>query len=290
MKKFLFVFVCLVLFVTGCGTRDTQSALPQTTDHETALDESDVMQGELTVDDAETSSAASHKYIFHAGGITPDGITGSSSLEALNYSYERGYLIVEMDFCWTEDNHLVCVHDWDAYYAHRLGKECVTLEEFESAKYGTYGFTSMTLYDLADWMKEHEGAVIVTDIKERSVDGARLISEKYPDLLDRFYFQIYSKSDYDVVRGIGFNNIILTVYQLPWEEKIDAVGLAEYALNHELIGLTYPIELHEWYPDYTSSLLKANTPLYVHTVNDWEKQKQLFALGVSGVYTDNVNQ
>ena len=59
------------------------------------------------------------KFILHAGGVTPNGILGSNSLEAVEHSYDNGYRVLEIDFCWTEDNHLVCVHDWDAYYAHR---------------------------------------------------------------------------------------------------------------------------------------------------------------------------
>ena len=226
------------------------------------------------------------RYVLHAGGVTPNGKSGSNSIEAIDHSYAQGYRVIELDFCWTEDGYLVCVHDWDAYYAQQFGKTCVTLDEFESVRHGTYGFTSLTLYELAAWMETHEDAVIVTDIKENSVDGARLIAEQYPHLQDRFYFQIYRKEDHASVYDLGFHNIILTVYQLSWHEKVDAQALAAYAEAHPLVGLTYPIELHEMYPDYTSTLLTSGTPLYVHTVNDAQVQKQLFAQGVFGVYTD----
>jgi hypothetical protein len=33
--------------------------------------------------------------------------------------------------------------------------------------------------------------------------------------------------------------------------------------------------------------LAAEIPLYVHTVNDIDRQEELFAAGVFGVYTDN---
>lgn len=47
------------------------------------------------------------EYILHAGGITPAGTVGSNSLEALDYSYQRGYRAMEVDFFWTTDGQLV---------------------------------------------------------------------------------------------------------------------------------------------------------------------------------------
>lgn len=260
MKNLIAIFYSMIIFATGCSL-ETYIPVPQIPE--------------------------SNTYILHAGGTTPDGITGSNSLEALNHSYDLGYRIMEIDFCWTEDNHLVCVHDWDAYYSHLVGRECVTIEEFEKMRYGTYGFTSMTLVDLIPWMKEHSDVIIVTDIKERSTEGAKLIAEKYPDMLNRFWFQIYDTDDYNIIKELGFTNIILTVYQMSWEEKQDAKSLVKFAQEHQLVGLTYPIELHNWIPDYTKTLLTANTPLFVHTVNDDKVQEELFSLGVSGIYMDN---
>ena len=292
MKRIVWILLAMIL-AAGCISCAQQQNPEQTPSSDAVVTELSAAAEDSSMEDsavAEESSAIpaeALRYILHAGGVTPNGIVGSNSLEALDYSYERGFRVMEMDFCWTEDDYLVCVHDWDAYYAHKFNKTCVTMEEFESVRYGTYGFTSMTLYDLADWMVEHPDAVIVTDIKDRSMEGAALIAERYPDLLDRFCFQIYSKADFDPVRALGFENIILTIYQLPWEEKIDPAGLAEYARTHDLVGLTYPLEIHEWYEGYTDILLTAQTPLFMHTINDAEQQQALFDLGIAGIYTDN---
>ena len=58
--------------------------------------------------------------ILHAGGVTPEGVTGSNSLEALEHSYENGFRLLELDFSWTCDGELVCVHDWNAFYGRIL--------------------------------------------------------------------------------------------------------------------------------------------------------------------------
>ena len=229
------------------------------------------------------------EYILHAGGVTPAGTVGSNSLEALDYSYQRGYRVMEMDFFWTTDGQLVCVHDWDTYYAHSLGKEALTLQEFESVN-GSYGFTSMTLDTLAQWMTQHDDVVIVTDIKENCVEGAKLIAERYPQLRDRFYIQIYNTQDYETVSALGFQNIILTVYQMTWAEKADANALAAFANSHALAGITFPIDLVDLIPGYLETLVASGTPVFVHTVNDAETQQMLFDAGVTGVYTDGTIQ
>ena len=229
------------------------------------------------------------KFILHAGGVTPEGIIGSNSIEALENSYAQGYRIMEIDLCWTKDNQLVCVHDWNSYYAPRFGKDSLTLQEFSKVKGSYYGYTSMTLDDLIQWMKLHNDAIIVTDIKENNVMGVELLAQKVPELKDRFWIQIYGKQEYDTISELGFKNIILTVYSMSWEEKQNAEKLVEFAEKHLLIGITFPIELLELIPDYLKTLKKAKVPLFVHTVNDTEIQRELFTAGVSGIYTDYGN-
>lgn len=238
-----------------------------------------------TIQALETAPVLHSKFILHAGGATPQGVTGSNSVEALDWSYQQGYRIMELDFCWTEDGELVCVHDWDAYYARQLGKAALTLAEFEQLRGSRYGFTSLTLDHLAQWMEEHPDAWIVTDIKEGNVDGLALIAQRYPQLLDQFAAQIYSTQEYDAVSRLGFENIILTVYQMTWKEKTDTAALIDFISSHKLAALTFPVELTEL-PGYLEQLSQSGASLFVHTVNDPQIQAALFAQGVAGIYTD----
>ncbi|MCI8537364.1 MAG: hypothetical protein HFF18_01700 [Oscillospiraceae bacterium] len=227
------------------------------------------------------AAVAEARYILHAGGITPSGGLGSNSLEALELSYGLGYRVMELDFCWTEDGDLVCVHDWDRYYSWL---QPVTMEAFEAVRGSTYGYTSMTLDTVAEWLEARPGAVVVTDIKENNLAGAALIAERYPALRDRFVIQIYHMEEYDPVAALGFAQI-LTVYQMTWLEKVDTAALAEFAQTHPLAALAFPAELAAR-DGYVEALLAAGVPLYVHTVNDRAEQAALFGQGISGVYTD----
>lgn len=219
--------------------------------------------------------------ILHAGGVTPEGVTGSNSLEALEHSYENGFRLLELDFSWTCDGELVCVHDWNAFYGRILDTDSPTLAQFEAVRDSTYGFTSLTLDHLIAWLREHPGVSIVTDIKEDCAAGAALIAQRCPDLRSRFIIQIYHPEEYDQVADLGFEHIILTVYQMSWSEKQDTAALVRFAAEHPLEGITFPVELADT-PGYVEALLEAQVPLFVHTVNDPADQAALVRPGHLG--------
>lgn len=225
------------------------------------------------------------RFIIHASGTTPQGTIGSNSIEAINHSYQLGYRTIEIDFTWTSDGRLVCVHDWLNYYGPLLNKETLSYAEFEQLR-TSYGYTSMTLDDLAQWLTAHKDVVIVTDIKENNISGAKLLAETYPELIDQFWVQIYKTDEYDPISQLGYKNIILTVYQMTFEEKSDTATLIQFAKSHPLSGITFPIELMDLVPGYFTAMQEANTPLYVHTINDLQTQSEMFDMGFSGVYTD----
>ena len=222
------------------------------------------------------------RYILHAGGDTPDGIIGSNSVDAAERSYEKGYRVFEIDFCFTSDDRLVCVHDWKNYYSSVID---ITFDKFEEVRHNTYPFTSFTLDHLCQWIKSHRDVIIVTDIKENSVEGARIIAEEYPELKDNFCIQIYSTSEYEIINELGFDNIILTLYYMNWAEKTDTDAIVEFAKNHKLSGITFSLEMAS-IDGFVDALLEAKTPLFVHTVNDELEQQKLFDMGITGIYTD----
>ena len=90
--------------------------------------------------------------VIHAGGVV-GGDVGTNSLESLNNSFYNGYRYIELDFNFTTDGHLVCVHDWQKNYfgSDYNFKGAVSLEEFKQLKIeGKY--TPLTLKTLEDWL------------------------------------------------------------------------------------------------------------------------------------------
>lgn len=224
------------------------------------------------------------QYIMHAGGITPDGIAGSNSVEAMDHSYAQGYHWLEIDFNWTSDGHLACVHDWDAFYSANLtGLPAPDLELYEKLRKYTYGYENHSLESLVAWMENHPQAVIVTDVKEENLRAAEEIS-RYESLRDRFVIQIYDTGEYETVVSHGFERLIFTFYKIP-PGKPALTQLAQISNKMEkIIAVTIPAQ--EEYAELTDMARELEIPYYVHTVNDSQVQQQWIAEGAQGVYCD----
>ena len=115
-------------------------------------------------------------YIVHAGGQAGDDI-GTNSLEAINNSFLYGYRYIEIDFNFTSDGKLVCVHDWDTDY-FRMGKpagKVLSSEEFDNAKV-LAKYTTMTAEELAQWLYQKPNTYVITDIKENNIAGLQYLA------------------------------------------------------------------------------------------------------------------
>ncbi|MBP3367794.1 MAG: hypothetical protein J6L71_00020 [Clostridia bacterium] len=239
--------------------------------------------------------AKSDKIVHAAGelwGFDADGVWrsffGSNSVEALEecgkYFGERGGL-VELDFNFTSDGELVCIHNWSPEYIEGIEFDvALSYDEFMSSEI-YWNFTPLDLTYVASFLRAHPEIYIVTDIKVDNVTGCAKIAETCPDLMDRFVIQIYSEGEYDEVRKLGFDNVIYTLYMLPWHEKVDTASLVEFESSHPLVGFTFPAELCE-IDGFLEGIRKAEIPLYVHTINDADEARSYIERGITGVYTD----
>lgn len=242
---------------------------------------------------SESREASTPNRIIHAGGILfgrdRDGnytsFAGSNSLEGLEQCCEAGYSTVELDFSFTEDGYLVCIHNWSPIFIEGVTvNEPLKLEEFLDSKiYGS--FTPISLDEVTEFLMEYEEMTVVTDIKENFPEAIRLISET--GLTDRFTVQIYHEEEYEIVRKYGFDEIIYTLYKLDWNEKTDIRAISQFAETHQLAGIAFDVELCD-YPDYVEKMREIGVPLFVHTVN--ENEDRFFEMGISGIYTDRVNR
>lgn len=219
------------------------------------------------------------RYIAHAGGRVEDSFTYTNSLEALQETDNWGNRVVELDFSWTTDDQLVCLHNWGG----GLPEKC-DLETFLNGKIYER-FTPIGLEQVADWLASHPETKVVMDFKERSVEGLQLISQKYPALLEQFIPYIYHTREYESVRGMGYENIILYLARMSKEEK-NYDAMVEFAREKALVG----IAMH---PYTESELIRAaegtDVPLLAYTVNDEKWMYELTQQGIDGFFTDLQN-
>lgn len=230
----------------------------------------------------ESSSLEPTTLVSHAAGSIY-GYTYTNSLEALEKSYEDGFELVEIDFNWTSDDELVCIHDWESMAEKLFMREgeILSLEEFKAAK--TFqDLTLMSLEDLADWLRENPDIYIVTDIKIDNIEALKLIKESYKDIQDRFVPQIYNLEEYDPVKDMGYENIILTLYGLDLRDD----EIIDFIETNPLFALTIPGE--EKYFEFVDSLKDFDLFIYAHTINTLAEFEILHSIGVSGIYTDHL--
>ncbi len=220
--------------------------------------------------------------VAHAGGRV-NGLSYTNSKEALDKSYENGYRFIELDFEWTTDGNLALIHDWEGYVNSAFGVESkmYSTEEFKSFQM-INGFTQMTLEDLAKWLYEHKDAYIITDIKSNNIEALKLIRYRYPDLVHQIIPQVYKIDEYNPVRGLGYKNIILTLYLSRYSDD----QLIDFVKKHEVFAITMPIDRGR--TELPKKLRKENVFVYTHTINNEVLRQELESNGVNGFYTDDL--
>ena len=238
--------------------------------------------------------------ICHALGRTPEGDSQTdfltNSKEAFLYNYWRGQRVFEADLEITSDGVMVLRHDWgsDLGQADAFGwgeqTEAVTAEEFISAPiYGKY--TPMTLKDWFAIMKSHPGIYLVTDTKfsEKVAEQFGLfvdtaVENGYEDVLSRVIVQIYYTDMYDEIAAVyPFENWIWTLYRIGWPGGRE---ILDFMNEKNIPVLTVPSSL--WDDQKRDELEGSGIKVYVHTVNDENEARLKIAQGVSGIYSDDI--
>ncbi len=226
--------------------------------------------------------------IAHAGGGIA-GKTYTNSFEAIEGNLKGGFSYFEIDFSFTKDNQLACIHDWDQNFKENFGFEIgdiPTLKEFEKLVDDNLKFHNCTIQSLAGFMEKYPEVYLITDVKDNNLEALNIIKKNIKDYKKRIIPQIYSPSNYSKVKAMGYEQIIWTLYRYNFSTN----NFVEEVLNwidkfEGSFAITMP-------KDYAKTKLprelsKKKIPSYVHTVNE-AKEKDYFLNQqlVSEIYTD----
>jgi len=221
--------------------------------------------------------------IAHAGG----GINGqdyTNSLEALELSYANGFRFFEIDFSWTSDNQLVCLHDWGKGFKEIFGfstKQPLSYHEFQMQLYDASSFLPCTLDTLATWVIANPDVKIITDVKFDNIRAIRKIMAKHPKLKQQLIVQFYQPEEYVVFTQMGFKNLIWILYQ--YQGSLESVR--KHAEKMKLYALSMRASQAKKRPMQKAQ--KKGTKLFVYTLNSKSHAKKMVdKYGVSGIYTD----
>jgi hypothetical protein len=222
--------------------------------------------------------------IAHAGG-NYGLITYSNSYEALDDNYKEGFRYFELDFVFTSDEVLVCLHDWKSNFKRSFGfptKSPLSYNEFVNAVAANNKFKNCTLDGLAKWISENPDAYIVTDIKGDNLTGLNQLLEVIPDAREKIIPQIYQPNNFKSIKKLGFESIIWTLYR--YNGKIDDV-LDEIKDFSGKIAITMPRKRAK--TNLPCELARLNIPSYVHTINSSEETSlYIEKMCITEIYTD----
>jgi len=231
-----------------------------------------------------SSRASVLRSIAHAGGAIDDK-THANSIAALDENSAKGFVWFELDFQWTVDGELVCGHDWGPTLQRNdsLVLEQPPTSAESAALFAGHPHAPCTIPALARWLAEHRQARLVTDLKERPMDGLAVLAEQIPDHARRLIAQVYQPEQSAQALALGYRDIIWTLYRYPGT-TLDVIrqlaSIQPMAVTMDEQRLVGGLGL---------VLQRAGVPVYVHTINDPEQARR-YAMrwGVSGLYTDTL--
>lgn len=220
--------------------------------------------------------------IAHAGGGF-DGIPYTNSIDALNGSYQSGFRYIEIDFSWTSDDQLVCLHDWDKtfkkVFKHKT-KKPLSLKQFKQLVEDHPEYRPCTLDSLAIWLNNKSDVRIITDIKYDNLKGIKHIIEKYPELKSQLIPQFYQPEEYQQLQEMGFKDLIWILYQY----KGSKASVVELSQDMGLLAISMRARQAK---SRTYQKLLKHHRIFVYTINKELTIKKLYdKYGVSGFYTD----
>ena len=221
--------------------------------------------------------------VAHAGGGYKRK-TYTNTIEALNKNISNGFTYFELDFLFTTDDRLVCLHDWGQTFKNIFdikNPRQVSYLEFEDLIDSQTNLKPCTEESLALWMENNPQAFIVIDTKENnSIDVIEYLTTVLPDPFSRLIPQIYSPNNYATTKKMGFENIIWTLYSYGGtnDEVVDWLTKFEGSF-----AITMPEKRAR--SGLCKRLKKYGTPTYVHTINSNE-DVFLKDLDCTEIYTD----
>jgi glycerophosphoryl diester phosphodiesterase len=219
--------------------------------------------------------------IAHAGG-GQDGQAYLNDKEALEASFARGFRIFELDFEWTSDQGLVLIHDWEATwgrfggYPGKLPTRAAFLQQMTRPNR-----TGLDLQGLCAWMAIHPEARVITDVKQHNLEALSLIMKLVPKAQQCIIPQAYTFDEWDGLVGMGFDRVILTVYQRGQRSFM----LRTFINKRHPWGLTLPKE-RALRDSIVQFARERGVHVFAHTVNTPEEARRLKDRGVSEIYTD----
>lgn len=227
-------------------------------------------------------------------------IAPENTLSSINLAWENGVDAVEVDIRLTKDNQIVVIHDPHTWRTSRKFRwisntDLKDLKSLDVGKYKNIKYTGERIPTLQEVLSTvPNGKKILVEIK-----SDRKIIPFLKDLIAEFSFQT------EQIDLISFNLKTVVEYKrhfpnhlVLWIRSLDYYWIRKFfrpSINR-IISKAIKYNIHGldlWAgqminPELIRKVKMAGLKLYVWTVNNPKKAKNLFDMGVDGITTDRV--
>lgn len=217
--------------------------------------------------------------VAHAGGAI-DGYANTNSLEAIENAAASGFRYIELDLIPTSDGRIVLNHSWETVSNRIPGVRNGIMSHAEFMNHRIFNkFTPVDLEVLIDFLRENPGPRIITDTKDTDYAALYIIAGLFPEQQQRFIPQVYHFADVARIRALGFNDIILTLYEMN-HMRVNFAAIHQFAIDEGLYAVTVP---EAWLGN--NQLHTDEVRYMVHTINSPARAWDLFRDGFYAVYS-----
>lgn len=257
-------------------------------------------------------------YVAHALGPTPPDQYGrqfgyTSSREAFEYNYQRGFRVLESDWVRLADGTVLAAHNGtERRYGLPAGVSFAQATRGQlSGRYTVGGsngreavdFTPLFAADLVDLVRTHPDVYIILDTKFAHTDIVRefvRLTAGRADLMDRLVPHVAGQSDLDAYRALyPIRNYVVALYRTQAINRFDDDAVVEFVRRNRApavmmwFGLRDPAlslsanmaQQRRYTPQFVARLRAAGAVAYVHSITNTDKTQAFAALGI-GVYSN----
>lgn len=175
------------------------------------------------------------RFIAHAAGKI-DGYFITNSLEALDFSYKKGFKLFELDILKTSDGFYVAAHDWDKWKKITNYSGTIPPNKKDFLQHKIYGkYSPMDITIINDWFKSHLDAILVTD----KINEPKLFSSAFIDK-SRLMMELFSWDQVSIGIKEGIKSAmptggILNKIEGDKVEFLKDSGITEIAMSRKML-------------------------------------------------------
>lgn len=208
--------------------------------------------------------------IVHAGGVI-DNIPYTNSVEAVTKAISYGYTYIELDIIKIKDGHIIAHNGKENIYNHNGKFKNITMQEYDKLK--IYNRYTPLNFERLSKILDNSRIQIIFDTKFKTSEALLNFinyTKKLKIDFNRLYFQIYNKSDLNILLETNIKNCLIVTWKYydnePYHNDIFTMISICKTNNMNLLGIS--LKFKHFTDPKIKKLLNTGYQLYFHDIYD----------------------